>query len=53
MSLIDVNFLSIEAYSDHPEVYAVAGILTSVYFDDRPRKRNPNLVAREETSVDD
>jgi len=47
MSLIDVNFLSIEAYSDHPEVYAVAEILTSVYFDDRPRKRNPNLVARD------
>ena len=47
MSLIDVNFLSIEAYSDHPEVYAVAEILTSVYFDDRLRKRNPNLVARD------
>ncbi|MDB9753740.1 hypothetical protein OAB29_06280 [Oceanospirillaceae bacterium] len=47
MSLIDVNFLSIEAYSDHPEVYAVAEILTAAYFSGGSRKKNPKLVARD------
>jgi len=46
MSLADVDFLSIEAYSDHPEVYAVAEILTAAYFEGGSRKKNPKLVAR-------
>jgi hypothetical protein len=47
MSLADVDFLSIEAYSDHPEVYVLADLLVAAYFNGGSRKKNPKLVARD------
>jgi len=46
MPYTDVEFLGIKAYSDHPEVYAIAEILTAAYFSKKLRKRKPKQVAR-------
>ena len=46
MPYTDVEFLGIKAYSDHPEVYAIAEILTAAYFSKKLRKRKPKEVAR-------
>ena len=47
MSYTDAEFLEIEAYSDHPEVYTVADVLTAAYFNEKERVRNPHLVIRD------
>jgi hypothetical protein len=46
MSYEDVEFLGIKAYSDHPEVYALAETLTAAYFSKKLRKKKPKSMSR-------
>ena len=48
MPYTDVEFLGIKAYSDHPEVYTIAEILTAAYFSKKLRKRKLKQVILKE-----